>query len=201
MQPCHIPLNDAISSELPRLQYHFAVEQGRLRLCSICRKESEGKKVWSTQNSKLSFIWSRHFCGGCKDICQLLMVQWSGNLVLHQNLRHNGEELLRLCSGGKCSPLCMYAALVTETNTSAVLAPKMRLQCRMQRVKLNFEYTFFANEHIMLSLLAYALFPSAGAAAARSNDLQHLCICTISICLRLIVFCLFCIIKLLVNLT
>lgn len=124
---------------------------GRLRLCSICRKESGGKKVWSTQNSKRSFIWSRHFCGGCEDICQPLMVQRSGNLVLHQNLRPRRwgapETVLRWEMF-----LSMHVCCVTETNTSAVLTLKMRLQHRMQRVKVNFEYTFFANEHIMFSL-------------------------------------------------
>lgn len=80
---------------------------------------------------------------------------WYSDLVIWCSIKiwgHDGEELLRLCSGGKCSSPCMYAALVTETNTSAVLTLKMRLQHRMQRVKVNFEYTFFANEHIMFSL-------------------------------------------------
>ena len=57
----------------------------------------------------------------CEDICQPLMVQRSGNLVLDQNLRQDGEEILRWCSGGERPPSCMYAALVIETNIYAGL--------------------------------------------------------------------------------
>ena len=60
-----------------------------------------------------------HTLVNCKDICQLLMVQRSGNLVLDQNMGEDCRMLLRRCSGGESLYSCMCAALVIEKNIYA----------------------------------------------------------------------------------
>lgn len=111
MQPRHIPLNDAINSELPRLQYHFAMEQeGNWGSAVFVERKVEEKKFGPHKiQNDLSYEADTSVVAAKTFVSR----SWYSDLVIWCSIKiwgHDGEELLRLCCGGKCSSPCMYAA-------------------------------------------------------------------------------------------
>lgn len=90
----------------PDKNSHFLQQAGRLgsKFSSSSAAFVSGKWIKKFGAHKIPNCLRKHthtHSSGCKDICQRLVVQQSGNLVLDQNLRQGCEDLLRWCSVGQ----------------------------------------------------------------------------------------------------